>query len=100
MSLTIQVLNGLKENSHNQADLYEAAAKEINELESVEEIVEKIESFKNDGLTVLAIAEHFYINNGWHFETYENDLLIVLTTPYCVIIFQFEDYEIFRKVSL
>ncbi len=100
MSLTIQVLNGLKENSHNQADLYEAAAKEINELESVEEIVEKIESFKNDGSTALAIAEHFYINNGWHFETYENDILIILTTPYCIIIFQFEDYEIFRKVSL
>lgn len=100
MSLTIQVLNGLKENSHNQADLYEAAAKEINELESVEEIVEKIESFKNDGSTALAIAEHFYINNGWHFETYENDILTILTTPYCTIIFQFEGYEVFRKVSL
>ena len=64
MSLTIQVLNGLKENSHNQADLYEAAAKEINELESVEEIVEKIESFKKDGSTALAIAEYFYILSG------------------------------------
>lgn len=100
MSLTIQELKSLKENSHNQADLYEAAAKEINELESVEEIVEKIESFKKDGSTALAIAEYFYINNGWHFETYENDILIILRTPYCVIIFQVEDYEVFRKVSL
>ena len=100
MSLTIQELKSLKENSHNQVDLYEAATKEINELESVEEIVEKIESLKKDGSTDLTIAEHFYINNGWHFETYENDILIILRTPYCVIIFQLENYEVFRKVSL